>query len=262
MALVRYGLLIAAGMLGLCATSAYAKDSVRLTALGACPADAGSGACIEMKVHWDFARTDRPTFVGKGEARAIAVRGRLGKGRVRAYELVVPSSNGAHEDYLGEVAYLGRSREGRPIVVTDRGPLAIETRGIHVGRSEAVVIIDEKAGKVVRSYLGGLYDGAYIVRGVDQAVVLSKSGTCVSPPQSRPGALTVRAPCHAPQPLPASFAFSERVGGAIKAADNANLALIRKLLPQANDLSDAELRAQTGRIGPHHLIVTPWKAVR
>jgi hypothetical protein len=259
MALVRYGFLIAAGMLGLCATNAYAKDAVRLTALSACPS-ADANACIEMRMHWDFARTDRPNFVGKGDGRAIAVRGRLGKGRVRAYELVVPMSGPAHEDYLGEVAYLGRSREGRPIVVTDRGPLAIETRGVHVGRSEAVVIIDERARKVVQSYLGGLHDGAYIVRGPNDTAVLSKSGACVSPPGSRPGALTAKDACAGGQALPKTFAFSEKIAGAVKPAGTVDLAMIRKLLPQANDLSDAQLRAQTGRIGANYLVVTPWAA--
>ena len=122
MALVRYGFLISAGLFGLCAVGANAKDAVRFSALSTCPAATDSDACIEMKAHWDFARTDRPTYVGKADGvRAIAVRGRLGKGRVRAYELVLPSNGAAHEDYLGEVAYLGRSRDGRPIIVTDRG---------------------------------------------------------------------------------------------------------------------------------------------
>lgn len=261
MALVRYGFLIAASLFGFCVAGAHAKDVMRLSALSTCPAATDDGACIEMKMHWDFARTDRPTYVGKADGvRAIAVRGRLGKGRVRAYELVLPSGGAAHETYLGEVAYLGRSRDGRPIIVTDQGPLAIETRGVHVGRSDAVVIIDERARKVVKSYLGGVYDGAYIVRGPDDTVVLSKSGACVSPPQSRPGALATAAACAEPRSLPATFAFSERIGGAVKPAGTVDLAMVRKLLPQSSDLTDAQLRAQMGRVGPHHLVVTPWAA--
>ena len=131
---------------------------------------------------------------------------------------------------------------------------------MHVGRADAVVIIDERARKVVQSYLGGVYDGAYVVRGPNDTVVLSKSGACVSPPQSRPGALATAAACAGPQPLPATFAFSERIGGAVKPAGTVDLAMVRKLLPQSSDLSDAQLRAQMGRVGPHHLVVTPWAA--
>jgi hypothetical protein len=245
-------------MLGFGAASAEAKDVPRLTALTACH---GTDACIEMKMHWDFARTDRPNFVGKSDgARVVAVRGRLGKGRVRAYELVVGAADAKQEDFLGEVAYLGRSRDGRPMIVTDKGALALETRGMHVGRSEAIAIIDERTRDVVQSYLGGLGGGVYLVRGPRDTVVLSKSGACVSPPLSRPGALQSANGCKGDASVSKSLAFSERLAGNIKPAPDADLALIRKLLPQAVDLSDDELRARTGRLSPHHLVVTPWKA--
>src|SRR5262249_55620588 len=142
----------------------------------------------------------------------------------------------------------------------DKGVLAIETRGLHVGRSEAIAIIDERSRGVVQSYLGGLDGGVYLVRGPRDTVVLSKSGACVSPPQSRPGALKAANGCASGATASNAIAFSERIAGNIKPAPDADLALIRKLLPQAVDLSDDELRARTGRLSPHHLVVTPWKA--
>jgi hypothetical protein len=259
MALVRC-LLIAVCMVALHDGAASAADVVRLRALSDCPRAANDAACIEMMMRWDIARTDRPRVVADADetARVIAVRGRLGEGDVHAYELVVTPGDDADERDLGVVAYLGRSRQWRPIVVTDRGALAVETRGVHVGRSQGVAIVDERTRKVVASYLSGLGGGIYVVRGPDNVVVKSKDGVCVSAPPSRPGALSRASGCE-PDPTPNHvLRFSEHVAGDFMPASDAQLAVVRAVLPQSRDLSDAQLRAQVGRLGPHHLIVTPW----
>jgi hypothetical protein len=253
--------LIAIGLAALDTMAARAEESVRLQALQNCPVATDGPACVEMTMHWDFARTDRPRFVAGAEtgARVIAVRGRLNEGPVRGFELALAPVERATEDHLGEVAYLGRSRAWQPVIATDKGALAIETRGIHVGRSQGITIIDERTGKIAASYLSGLSGGTYIVRGPEDTVVVSKSGACASALPARVGALTHAAGCEqAPAPV-AGFAFSERVSGAIKPAPDADLALIRKLLPQTSDLADDQLRAKVGRVGDHHLVVTPWK---
>lgn len=262
MALVRCTM-IAIGIFAVHAGAAFAEDAPRLRALQTCPATSDGAACVEMMMHWDFARTDRPRFVASAEkgARVIAVRGRLNKGRLRAFELVVKPRDATHENDLGEVAYLGRSRAWRPVILTDQGALAIDTRGVHVGRAQGVAIIDEKARKVVASYLSGLSGGTYIVRGVDDTVVLSKGGACLSPPPSQPGTLVRASGCDQDAAPSKTLQFSERIVGDVKPADDADLDLIRALLPQARDLSDAQLGARVGRIGPHHLIVTPWASV-
>ena len=108
------------------------------------------------------------------------------------------------------------------------------------------------------SYLSGLSGGVYIVRGPDDTVVLSKGGACVSPPPSRPGTLSSATGCDREPPAREALRFSERIAGDFKPASDAQLAVVRALLPQARDLSDAQLRAQVARLGPHHLIVTPW----
>jgi hypothetical protein len=253
--------LIAIGLAALHTMAAWAEEPVRLRALQSCPAQTDGGACVEMTMHWDFARTDRPRFVAGGEqgARVIAVRGRLNEGPARGFELALAPVDGAGEDHLGEVAYLGRSRAWQPVIATDQGALAIETRGIHVGRSQGVTIIDERTGKIAASYLSGLSGGTYIVRGPDDAVVVSKSGACVSPLPARVGVLVLARGCEREAAPLAGFAFSERIAGAIKPAHDADLGLIRKLLPQTSDLSDEQLRAKVGRVGDHHLVVTPWK---
>ena len=257
MTLVR-SVFIVAGVAALGLTSARADEPSRLVALSACPSAAGG--CIEMVAHWDFARTDRPPFVDDGGAgtRVVKVRGRLRAGRVRAFELAISSAKAARRNYLGEVAYLGRSRDGRPIVVTDRGPLAIETRGVQVGRAGAVVVIDERAGEVVRSFLGGLDGGAYVIDGPDRIGAVSKTGRCLSPPQSRPGALATAAGCADRKAPPDGLKFSETLSGAIEVAPDVDLAMIRKLLPQTRELDDATLRAKLGRLDANHLVVTPW----
>jgi hypothetical protein len=209
--------------------AALAADIVRLRALQDCPAASGDGACVEMMMRWDTART--------------------------AFELVVTPHDRADKRDLGAVAYLGRSRDWRPVIVTDQGALTIETRGVQVGRSQGVAIIDERTRKVVASYLSGLNGGVYIVRGPDNMIVLSKGGACVSAPPSLPGTLSPASGC---DPTAGENHFSERIAGDFKPASDAQLAVVRAVLPQSRDLSDTQLRAQVGRLGPHHLIVTPW----
>jgi hypothetical protein len=255
-------MLIAACTIALQSGAALAQDAVRLRALQDCPPASDDDACVEMMMRWDAARTDRPRIVANADKaeRVIAVRGRLGKGRVRAFELAVAPHDHGDEKDLGVVAYLGRSSEWRPIVATDQGALAIETRGVQVGRSQGVAIIDERTRKVAASYLSGLSGGTYIVRGPDKVIVLSKAGVCLSAPPSLPGTLSPASGCDR-NPAVGENHFSERIAGDFKPASDAQLAVVRAVLPQARDLSDAQLRARTGRLGPHHLIVTPWARV-
>jgi hypothetical protein len=226
---------------------------LRLAAHTACAQDATG--CVEMRMHWDFARTDKPPIGADG---MLAVRGRLGKGDAEAYRLALSTLPSAGLD-LGEVAYLGRSRDGLPMIMTDKGPLTIETRGVHVGRGGAVVIVNTKTRSVKRYYMGGLAGATYVIAGASRIGVLTKTGACLSPPMARPGALKAVDHCGSIAPKPVvGLAFSERVAGAIAPAPDADLALIRKLLPQTADLDDETLHTKIGRIDNDHLVVTPW----
>lgn len=258
MALVR-SILAAASIAVLAAGSARAGETARAAALSVCPS--GTGECVEIVLRWDYARTDSPPFVDSATGattHTLRIRGRLGEGPVQWLRLAVTSTKTARRNRLGVVAYLGRSREGRPIILTDHGPLTIETRGLQVGRAGAVVIVDERVGKIVESFLGGLDAGTYVMRDHDHAVVLSKSGACLSPLLSRPGLLKSAATCGDQSEPAVGFGFSERIVGAIATAPDADLAMLRRLLPQTRELDDATLRAKVGRLDEHHLVVTPW----
>ncbi|NOT40115.1 MAG: hypothetical protein HOP13_06460 [Alphaproteobacteria bacterium] len=239
------------------ATTALAAGALgaplRIVAHTACANDVT--VCVEMNMHWDFARTDKPPIGADG---MLAVRGRLGKGEVEAYRLALSTLPSAGLD-LGEVAYLGRSHDGLPVIMTDKGPLTVETRGVHVGRGGAVVIVNTKARGVKRYYMGGLAGATYVIAGASRIGVLTKRGACLSPPMARPGALKTVAHCGSGAASPATgLAFSEPLAGAITPAPDADLALIRKLLPQTADFDDETLRTKIGRIDKEHLVVTPW----
>jgi hypothetical protein len=226
---------------------------LRLVAHTACAND--TTVCVEMNMHWDFARTDKPPIGADG---TLAVRGRLGKGEVEAYRLALSTLPSAGLD-LGEVAYLGRSRDGLPMIMTDKGPLTVETRGVHVGRGGAVVIVNTKARGVKRYYMGGLAGATYVIAGASRIGVLTKRGVCLAPPMARPGALKTADHCGGGVPgVAQGLAFSEPLAGAIAPAPDADLALIRKLLPQTADFDDETLRTKIGRIDKDHLVVTPW----
>ena len=250
MALVR-SVVIAFATAALAAGAAGAP--LRLTAHTVCAKDAGG--CIEMHMHWDFARVDKPPIGADG---TLAVRGRLNDGEVDAYRLALSTLPSAGLD-LGDVAYLGRSHDGRPVIMTDKGPLAIETRGVQVGRGGSVVIVNTRARSVKRAYIGGLAGATYVIAGANRIGVLTRAGMCLSAPTTRPGTLKPVALCGSGVPKPvAGLAFSERVAGAVAPAPDADLALIRKLLPQTSDLDDETLRTKIGRIDKDNLVVTPW----
>ena len=221
----------------------------RLVAFKTCPVT--ERGCVELRAHWDFARTDMPPFDADG---LLAVRGALGKGDVEAYRLSLPLTAVGGRDF-GVVAYLGRSKEGRPIVLTDRGPLAIDTRGMQVGRGSAVVILDTRKKVVVQSYIGGLESGAFVISSAKKVAVQTRSGACLAAPSTRPGVLKASKVCAGAQVV---AGFSEPLAGTVEAAPEADLALVRRLLPQTADHDDATLRAKIGRIDKDHLVVTPW----
>jgi hypothetical protein len=250
MALVRS--VLTAGAAGAFAVAAMAAP-LRLAAHTSCPKAATD--CVEMRMHWDFARTDKPPIGADG---TLAVRGRLGKGEAEAYRLALSTLPSAGLD-LGEAAYLGRSRDGLPMIMTDKGPLTIETRGVHVGRGGAVVIVNMKTRTVRRTYVGGLTGATYVIGSVTRVGLLTKTGVCLTPPMARPGSLKAVDYCGSVAAKPvAGIAFSERVAGAIAPAPEADLAAIRKIMPQTADLDDETLRSKIGRIDKDHLVVTPW----
>lgn len=249
MALVR-SVIITFATAALAATAPGAP--LRLAAHTACAKDATG--CVEMNMHWDFARTDKPPINADG---TLAVRGRLGKSDVDAFRLALSTLPSAGLD-LGVVAYLGRSHDGRPVIMTDKGPLAIETRGVQVGRGGAVVVVNTKTRKVKREYLGGLVGATYVILGANRIGVLTKAGKCLSPPTARPGELKAVGHCDLTGKSTTLLAFSERVVGSVTPAPDADLALVRKLLPQTADLDDETLHTKIGRIDKDHLVVTPW----
>jgi hypothetical protein len=245
MALVRS--LILFGAAAFAAAGAHAEA---LRALGSCPKTMRE--CVEMRMHWDFARTDKPTFDAKG---AIAVRGRLGDGEAQAFQLSLAAPEGGLD--LGDVAYLGRAKDGLPKILTDRGAFVVETRGVHVGRGSAVVLVNTRSKTLKREYLGGLSGATFVIASADKVGVMTKSGTCLAPPTARPGPLKAVAVCGSVARTPLA-GFSERVAGAIAPAPDADLALIRKLLPQTAEFDDETLRLKIGRIDKNTLVVTPW----
>ena len=181
---------------------------LRLAAHTVCAKDAAG--CLEMRMHWDFARTDKPPIGADG---TLAVRGQLGKGEVDAYRLAISTLPSAGLD-LGEVAYLGRSHDGRPIIMTDKGPLAIETRGVQVGRGGSLVVVNTRTRAVQRAYLGGLAGATYVIAGANRIGVLTKAGVCLSAPTARPGTLKSATYCGASAPKQVTtHHFSDRRSG-------------------------------------------------
>jgi len=185
-----------------CGVTAPSWESV--AGLNSCPKTGPHRACLTTGVRW-------PNWEIAGEAihrgdevlvaYVVNVDGRLNGGERRAFriEFVVPYSSPMGEGPGDTVAYLGRSLQNRPVILTAQGPLEILNDKVDVDLTPTVVVIDEKNWRLIAQYAGlGTIPTIRTRRG-DVTAWLGEGTACVSAPQRQPGALTLsRAACDPP----------------------------------------------------------------
>lgn len=174
------------------------RHAARLVAVD-CPSAGPYRACLEIP----FAISEEDAEAGAAavqtrdadDGTTIFLSGRLAGRRVRVYEV---RRNGEHERRLESppLAYIGRSRENRPLFLTDAGPLEVLSRGFDVtwgnANTREIVVADANRNTATR-YVGVVPDPIYEANGGELRVWARTGERCISLPTKRPGRLVLRA---------------------------------------------------------------------
>jgi hypothetical protein len=175
-------LVLALLCLGVGATNPEAHAATTVAALSVCPNTGSYRACLVVPFHL-FAGALEPTKDGA----SLPVAGRLPGRREEDFILTIPRVT-AREAPYGAVAYLGRSKRNRPIILTTVGSLEL-TRGfsraalphnlfvLRTGRR--LQVVDRYSEVVLPVYIAS-----------NGMLWLKTGDTCTSAPQNKPGLLT------------------------------------------------------------------------
>lgn len=162
-----------------------------LTVLRDCPAKGWHRACLEIAFffrddHSGRLRTrhvDDGSWSGSDVLDHLLVKGSLLEGRGQGtYRLKldypVSKSEADSPDELGALAFVGRSLAGRPIVLTDRGPLEIATPSVEFESTVDLYVFNEKTGRLVAQLING--QGPFVVtKGGEIGVWDARRAICI-----------------------------------------------------------------------------------
>jgi hypothetical protein len=185
---------IASAAIVIAASVVEARETT-LDALDACPAGS-ERVCLpfpfrlaEDPKRFGFRR--RPDDAAGRSIKLYAIKGRLAGGTPKQYQLRVfqdsqDSSIGSSDP--GALPYRGRSAQNRPIILTDRGPLEVLTKGFDADFSSNMYVIDHQRWRAVGAY-ATVFEPRVTVTHGRVSVWLKNDQSCVSAPTLRPGAL-------------------------------------------------------------------------
>ena len=131
-----------------------------LTAVRECPQSGAYRACLMRdfetpKEGPDFVVHE---FVGRVTAtQIVTIRGRLAGAPAQPHSLKFFEKLGPYDEAGGgfpRLAYLGRSRDNHPIILTNRGPLEILSKKLDVDLTPTVVVIDEARWRSIAQFAG------------------------------------------------------------------------------------------------------------
>jgi hypothetical protein len=171
-------------------SAAWASD--RIVLLDTCPEKTAPFVCLTMPFEWHWRPSQEVIHRRVPEYEVLRIRGHLLNQPSRVYSV----SDDARLDTLrgfsagnaiGSFAYVGRSKENRPIVLTNRGPFEIEAPFIDVSGVPGLIVVDGKRNKVVTRYFP-FDQGEYVVNSpTDVAIWDADRHRCIEAPHRRPG---------------------------------------------------------------------------
>jgi len=171
-----------------------ADDHETLKVLRECPVKGWHRACLPIAFLFSDDKSGRLRMKKEDDGSLyppdmldyIVVEGALletrGRGIFRL-ELDYPLSETGSPNELGGFAFVGRSRAGRPIVLTDRGPLEIVTPGIDFESPVDLYVVREKRGRVIRRLIGGYGMPFIATKAGEIGVWDAKREICVTAPE-------------------------------------------------------------------------------
>jgi hypothetical protein len=181
-----------------------AADQETLTILRTCPSTGWHRACLPVAFFFTDDGSERlrikevedgsyfPTKV----LDYILVKGALpesrGSGVFRLkLDYRVSESEAVSPNELGGFAFVGRSRAGRPIVLTDRGPLEIATPGIDFESPGDLYVVRERDGRLLARVVGGYAMPFVVTKTGEIGVWDSARAVCIAAPGHKTRELTI-----------------------------------------------------------------------
>jgi hypothetical protein len=176
-----------------------AKDQPQtLTVMRECPAVGWHRACLPIAFLFTedgsgrlrTVQVDEGSFYPRTILDHILVKGSLieggGPGVFRLkLDYPVSESEADSPNELGALAFVGRSLNGRPIVLTDRGPLEIRTPGIDFELPAEIYVVRRKSKRVISKLVGGSGMPFVATKAGEIGVWDSKRAICIAAPTAR-----------------------------------------------------------------------------
>jgi hypothetical protein len=175
---------------------ARAAEPETLTVLRECPSKGWHRACLSIPFSVDDSEAhrlyvteiDKGTFYPDKWLDHVRVEGTLLEASGRgAFRLKLPdyqvSDNESESPYqMGAFAFVGRSRSGNPIVLTDRGPLEIKTKSITFSESGELFVVNAKTGKLLKQMMRGIGTSYVVTAGGEIGAWDATRAICISSP--------------------------------------------------------------------------------
>jgi hypothetical protein len=134
---------------------------------------------------------------------------------------------------LGVFAFVGRSAKGRPIALTDRGPLEIHTASVTFSGAGDLFVVNEKTGKLLRQLVHGVGTAYVVTTAGEIGSWDAQRAICISAPTNRTRDLAIITTACKKAGLPTE----ERVvGGAVVSATDYDEALVRSVAFDPTDM--------------------------
>lgn len=240
-------------LLMLCAALAAATNLARaaeretITVLRECPSKGWHRACLpvaflfqddgsgSLRVRTLDDNSHYPTKV----LDHLLVKGSLledkgpGSFRLNLSGYRVSDSEAVSPNELGVFAFVGRSPKGRPIVLTDRGPLEIYTASVIFSSEGDLFVVNEKTGKLLKRHVHGVGTAYVVTKAGEIGLWDAQRAICISAPTDRTRNLAIITTACKNAGLPVE---NKMVGGAAVAATDYDSGLVGSIALDPTDM--------------------------
>jgi hypothetical protein len=163
--------------------------------------------------------------------RAVTVRGALAGAAPSTYRLTFKKelSELDGETEIGPAAYLGRSPENRPIILTNRGELEIYDGIVDIAVNPSLATMREKEGKLLGKYMA-IYGASFVVtKSGEVGAWDDKRKICLTAPRRVPGMVVIITTACRTAGIPTKDS-TERVSGNVVSAPDIDIAHVEAII--------------------------------
>lgn len=218
-----------------------------LTVLRECPSKGWHRACLALPFTFADDQSGRlhtrsvgpDGYLSETWLDHLLVKGSLleskgpGSFRLNLSDHQVSMSETESPNELGVFAFVGRSAKGRPVVLTNRGPLEIHTASVTFSGAGDLFVVNEKTGKLLRQLVHGVGTAYVVTKAGEIGSWDEKRAICISAPTNRSRDLAIITTACKSAGLPAE---GRAIGGAAVLATDYDEGLVRSIAFDPTDM--------------------------